>query len=65
MHKELLKAKMSPMILERKDEMSYIPINIFDRDRAGGFVPFSSGFGPTHLISLLDVQVPMHTLEIH
>ena len=38
--------------------MSSIQINIFDRDRSGGFVPFSSGFGPTHLISLLDVQVP-------
>ena len=43
--------------------MSCIQINIFDRDRSGGFVPFSSGFGPTHLISLLDVQVPMQMLE--
>ena len=40
-------------------------LNILDRDRAGGFVPFSSGFEASHLVSLLDVQVPKPTLELH
>ena len=38
-------------------------LKMLDRDRAGGFVPFASGFERAHLISLLDVQVRM--LEIH
>ena len=50
-------------VTSTEGKISRKKLKMLDRDRAGGFVPFASGFERAHLISLLDVQVWM--LEIY